>query len=131
MATNNPRLFSDIDLSLTMHPATKDITAKYDTNAIKNSVKNLILTKHYERHFHSEVGSNAHNMLFELVGPVAANLLKTEIYDVIGNFEPRVTVIDVETAYQADNNTMLVNVVFVIKNTQQPINVTLTLNKTR
>lgn len=131
MATKNTRLFSDLDLSMAMHPSTKDITVKYDANAIKNSVKNLILTRHFERHFHSEIGSNAYNMLFELVGPVAETLLRQEIIDVINNFEPRVNVLKVDTAFQADNNTMFVNIVFAIKNTTTPITVEFTLNRTR
>lgn len=131
MATKNTRVFSDIDLSFEKHPATKDIFAKYDTNAIKNSVKNLVMTKHFERHFHSEVGSNVNSMLFELAGPVMVSLLKTEITDVITNFEPRVVVQDIQVAFSRDTNYVYVNIIFNIVNISEPITISLTLDRTR
>jgi phage baseplate assembly protein W len=127
----NTRLFSDIDLSFEKNPVTKDIFAKYDDNAIKNSVKNLILTKHYERPFHSEIGSNVNNMLFEHATPAIVAIARQEIIDVINNFEPRVEIIDVEAKFNTDANEMFVRIVFRIRNTQRPITVELTLDRTR
>lgn len=130
MATTT-RLFSDIDLSFVPHPSTGDLRVRYDDNAIKNAVKNLILTRHYERPFHSEIGSNVTNMLFELATPATVVLLKQEIADVIKNFEPRVDLQTVDVAFSSDEHTLLVSLVFTIKNTTRPITVQLTLNRTR
>jgi phage baseplate assembly protein W len=127
----NTRLFSDVDLSFEKHPATKDIFAKYDDNAIKNSVKNLILTRHYERPFHSEIGSNVNNMLFELATPAVTAIARQEIIDVLNNFEPRAEIIEVEVKFNTDANEMFVRIVFRIRNTQRPITVELTLDRTR
>lgn len=127
----NTRLFSDVDLSFEKHPATKDIFAKYDDNAIKNSVKNLILTRHYERPFHSEIGSNVNNMLFEIATPAVTAIARQEIIDVINNFEPRAEIIDVEVRFNTDAYEMFVRIVFRIRNTQRPITVELTLDRTR
>jgi phage baseplate assembly protein W len=125
------RLFSDIDLSFEKHPATRDIFAKYDDNAIKNSIKNLILTKHYERPFHSEIGSNVNNMLFELATPAVTAIARQEIIDVVNNFEPRAEIIDVVARFNTDANEMFVRIVFRIRNTQKPITIELTLDRTR
>lgn len=125
------RIFSDIDLSFEPHPSTKDLRVKYDDNAIKNAVKNLILTRHYERPFHSEIGSNVTNMMFELVTPATVVLLKQEIADVIRNFEPRVDLVTVEVGFSPDQHTLLVSIVFNIKNTTRPITVQFTLDRTR
>ena len=125
------RLFSDIDLSFEKHPATRDIFAKYDDNAIKNSIKNLILTRHYERPFHSEIGSNVNNMLFELATPAITAIARQEIIDVVNNFEPRAEIIEVVTRFNTDANEMFVRIIFRIRNTQKPITIELTLDRTR
>ena len=39
------RTFSDLDLNFIANPVTKDVSKKYDESAIKQSIKNLILTK--------------------------------------------------------------------------------------
>ena len=125
------RTFSDLDLTFTPHPTTKDLLVKYDDSAIKNAVKNLVLTRHYERPFHSEIGSNANAMLFELITPATAILLEQEITDVIRNFEPRVDVLQVKASLYADGNSINVYIVFQIKNTTIPITVQFALNRTR
>lgn len=125
------RTFADIDLSFTPHPATGDLIAKYDDNAIKNAVKNLILTKHYERPFHSELGSNATTMLFELPSPALTAVLDSEIRDVLRNFEPRVVVLDVVVRFTPDEQAVSITIVFKIVNTERPITLQFTLDRTR
>ena len=53
------------------------------------SIRNLLLTNHYDRPFHPEIGSNIPALLFENHGPVTANQLQRAIEEVIQNFEPR------------------------------------------
>ena len=59
MATinRNIRQFSDINLLFTAHPATADVTKVTNENAIRAAVRNLILTKNYERPFHPRLGA--------------------------------------------------------------------------
>lgn len=130
MATLN-KTFRDIDLSFKPHPITGDLMAKYDEAAIKTSVKNLILTRHYERPFHSEVGSSVGNLLFELPNPSLVAIIKQEIIDVIQNFEPRVIVQSIEVNFSPDTQYVDVTIQFVIVNTTTPIVLDFTLKRTR
>lgn len=130
MATLN-KTFRDIDLSFTPHPITGDLMAKYDEAAIKNSVKNLILTRHYERPFHSEIGSSVGNLLFELPNPSLVAIIKQEILDVIQNFEPRINVQLIDVNFSQDDHYVEVTVQFVIINTTTPIVLDFTLKRTR
>lgn len=127
----NTRLFSDLDLSFEKHPSTKDIFAKYDDNAVKNAVKNLILTKHFERPFHSEIGSNVNAMLFEPATPATTAIIRQNIIDVINNFEPRVEITQIDVESSPDSHDMFVRIIFKIRNTQRPITVEFTLDRTR
>jgi phage baseplate assembly protein W len=114
-----------------MHPVTKDIVIKYDEEAIKASVKNLVLTQNYEKPFHSEIGSQVRGLLFEPATPILRTLLQKTISDTISSFEPRVTVKKVEATVSPDNNEVYVNILFVINNTTRPVSVNLILTRTR
>lgn len=128
---NTTRIFKDLDLMFTAHPVTGDIARKYDENAIKQAVKNLILTKNYERPFHNEIGSQVSALLFENATPMTKALLKKTITDVINNFEPRVDLIDVGVQFLEDNNSVGIEILFKIKNTFTPLAVNLVLERTR
>ena len=127
----NTRTFSDLDFNFTAHPVTSDLTRKYDDEAIKQSVKNLVMTQHYERPFHSEIGSQLRGLLFEPATPMLNILIKRAITDTIINFEPRVKLIDVRVKLSPDTNEVYVSVEFSIVNTVRPITVTMTLKRTR
>lgn len=127
----NTRIFSDLDLNFTAHPVTGDISRKYDDNAIKQSVKNLLLTKNFERPFHSEIGSPIRALLFELPGPMFTVMLQRSIIDVINNFEPRVEILDVRVNDSIDTNSVYITLEFKIVNTERPITLDLALERTR
>jgi phage baseplate assembly protein W len=127
----NTRTFSDLDLNFTRHPVTDDVVRKYDEEAIKASVKNLILTANYERPFHSEIGSQIRGLLFEPATPMLNVMLKRAITDTIINFEPRVKLNEVLVTVSPDNNEVYVSIYFTIINTTRPVQVDLVLTRTR
>jgi phage baseplate assembly protein W len=127
----NTRVFSDLDFNFTSHPVTGDVARKYDETAIKAAVKNLLLTRNFERPFHSEIGSPLRQILFEPVTPLTLVSMKRSIEDVITNFEPRVDLIDVQLFDNMDNNAVSITVLFKIKNTTSPIKLDLVLKRTR
>jgi phage baseplate assembly protein W len=127
----NTRTFSDLDLNFTKHPVTKDVVRKFDEEAIKASVKNLVLTQNYERPFHSEIGSQIRGLLFEPATPLLSVMLKRAITDTIINFEPRVKLNEVLVTVSPDNNEVYVSIHFTIINTIRPVSVDLILTRTR
>lgn len=127
----NTRTFSDIDLNFTAHPVTGDLVKRYDDAAIKQSVKNLVLTQNYERPFHSEIGSTLRGLLFEPASPITARLIEKTIQQTILNFEPRVVLDGVVAQFSPDNNSVYVTVSYTIVNTTTPQTINLTLERTR
>jgi phage baseplate assembly protein W len=127
----NTRIFSDLDLNFTAHPVTGDITRRFDEDAIKQSVKNLLLTRNYERPFHSEIGSPIRQLLFDLPGPMFNVMLQRAVIDVINNFEPRVSIIDVRVDDYSDANEVYITLEFKIVNTERPLTLDLALERTR
>jgi phage baseplate assembly protein W len=129
--TRSTRLFSDIDLNFTKHPVTGDVARRFDENAIKASIRNLLLTRNFERPFHSEIGSPIRSLMFELPGPMFDVMLQRAIIDVINNFEPRVEIIDVKVNDASDLNAVYVTLEFKIVNTERPFTLDLALERTR
>ena len=125
------RTFSDLNLNLSAHPNTKDISRVYDSNAINQSLRNLILTRNYERPFNSEIGSQVSNLLFENANPMTPALLQKTIENVVTNFEPRVILLGVEINDRPDNNAYDINIHYIIRNTSIPRNTSLTLERSR
>ena len=129
--SRNTRIFSDLDLNFTAHPVTKDIAIRYDENAIKTALKNLIFTQNYERPFHSEIGSPIKAMLFELATPVLIATLDRILTDLITNFEPRVVLLNVESNISPDENSVYITITFSIMNTTRPLTLDVVLERTR
>jgi len=127
----NTRIFSDLDLNFTAHPVTKDIVRRFDENAVKSSLKNLILTANYERPFHSEIGSPIRALLFEPASPLVIASMKKAIWDMVNNFEPRVVLLNVDVRYIPDGNELGVTIEFTIVNTERPLTLDLVLERTR
>lgn len=127
----NTRTYVDLDFNFLAHPRTKDVTIRSDEEAIKQSIRNLILTKNFERPFRSYLGSQINYLLFEPVSPLLTSMLEKSISDVINNFEPRAVLLNVSVSYSPENNSMYVSIVFKIKNTTTPVTVNLILERTR
>tara|TARA_Y100001972_G_scaffold120124_1_gene162214 strand:- start:245 stop:649 length:405 start_codon:yes stop_codon:yes gene_type:complete len=127
----NERSFSDLDLNFNIHPTTKDINKFKNENAVINSVKNLVLTNHYDRPFQPELGSNLKRLLFEPVDNVTAALIEREIETTIINFEPRVELKSIEASGFPDENGYKVVITFFLINNPSPITVDFFLERVR
>lgn len=127
----NTRTFTDLDFNFLLHPKTGDVSTRSDEEAIKQSIRNLVMTRNFERPFRSEVGCQATALLFEPMSPMLATLIEKSIGDVINNYEPRVNLLEVKAKFSPENNSVYVTITFRIKNTQTPISVNLILERTR
>jgi phage baseplate assembly protein W len=106
-------LYTDLPINFkSVHPNLKDIIALKDIDAVKQSVKNLIVTNHGERPFQPEIGSNITRLLFEPADVFTASAIKTEILAVLQRFEPRVTDITVQVFDNSDRNAYNITIGF-------------------
>ena len=113
----NVRQYTDLDLFFGKKSTTKDISKVTDVLAVKRSVRNLVLTNHYEKPFHPEIGSGVRDMLFEPMTPITAHILTKKIEDVIENFEPRARLISVRAIPNLDRNEYECTIEFYVVNT--------------
>ena len=94
----------DLDLKLGIHPIRKDLNVLKDDNAVKNAVKNLLITNANERPFQPFLGANLRGLLFEPADALTKIALRENILEVINNHEPRVEVQDIDIKDLADQN---------------------------
>jgi len=125
--TSRVKGWRDLDLSLTLHPVRKDIIPLKDDNAIKNAVKNLLISNFYERPFSRDIGANLRALLFEPADAITKIALKDNIRRVIQKYEPRVTLRGIEIKYVDDSNAYNITVMFKIKefNTNESVEIVL------
>ena len=128
----NVRTYSDLDLFFSAKGVSKDISKVTDIQAVKRSVRNLVLLNHYEKPFHPEIGSGVRDILFEPMTPITAHVLTRKIEDVIENFEPRVKLISVRAQPNLDRNEYEVTVEFYVINTPtELVDLTIMLERLR
>ncbi len=113
----NVRQYRDLDLFFAKIQSSKDVRKVTDIQAVKRSVRNLVLLNHYEKPFHPEIGSGIRDMLFENMSNMTAFILAKKIEDVIENFEPRVRLISVRADPNLDRNEYEVTIEFFVVNT--------------
>lgn len=123
--------YSDLDLDFIAHPTTGDIVKKTGVDAVKRSIRNLVLTNFYDRPFRSYIGSNAQKLLFENANPLTTNFLKDAINEVITNYEPRVRVQGIQVQFDIDHNGYNTIIDFIVLNTNTPVRFNLFLERLR
>ena len=108
--------YVDLDLFFGKKSSNSDIQDLTNVKAVKRSIRNLILTNHFEKPFHPEIGSGVRDMLFENMTPVTSHILAKKIEDVILNFEPRARLVGVRAEPILDRNTYEVTIEFYVVN---------------
>ena len=109
--------YVDLDLFFGRKNSNSDIQDITNVKAVKRSVRNLILTNHYEKPFHPEIGSGVRDILFEPMTPITAHVLTRKIQLVIENFEPRARLVGVKALPDLDRNAYEVVIEFYVVNT--------------
>jgi phage baseplate assembly protein W len=125
------RVYKDLDLNFKAHPVTKDVVKRTGNAAIIGALKNLILTNLYEKPFQPNFGSRVRGLLFEDVSFITANVLQTELSNVIKNFEPRVGVDAIRVQANPEQNRYDITIRFYINNLEAPVTINFFLEKVR
>lgn len=124
-------IHTDFKKNLEVSPVSSDITVLKDEDAVKESIKNLILTDRRERLMQPNIGGNIRAMLFENITPSVLTLIEDQVRTTINLYEPRAELIDVIVTSNIDDNIVRVRIVFYVRNNQQPISVDVFLERTR
>jgi|TARA_Y100000033_G_C2754033_1_gene115427 hypothetical protein len=122
--------YKDVDLSFSAKPS-GDIYKKTDAAAVKQAVKNLLLTSEGEKPFNPNFGSNLNSALFSLDTEFDPEYVQNLIYDAITNYEPRASVLSVAVQMQSDYNTLDASVEFQVVNTKEIVTLNVSIARLR
>ena len=130
VATND--LYSDLDITFERHPTTNDVVVKKDSDAIKRSLKNILLTNDFERPFKPNFGANLRTKLFELGNNEIGRRINRSILKDIVSLEPRVSNVRMTVNEHAfDRNELNITIFYDIVNGQSKQEFGFTVSRVR
>jgi phage baseplate assembly protein W len=104
--------FRDISMTFQSNPLNSDLIPLRNETAIARSIRNIVFTLPGEKFFNPNFGSRVSRSLFENVDEISASIINDEIRNSINNFEPRVSLINVQTIPDFDNGAFDVNIIY-------------------
>ena len=125
-------VFSDVNVSFTPHPVTGKLPVLKNADAVKRSVRNLILTNFGERPYEPLYGGNVRAMLFENTDdPLLQDQLRRQIEGAIKNYEKRARVDRVLVDVKPDSNALIISIRFMIFNQRFPVDLEVAIERVR
>ena len=128
--TTRNQNYTDINMLFEANPNTGDVYKVKDANSVKQSVKNIVLTNFYERPFNPFLGGNVRALLFENITPFSITEAKNTLVEAITRSEPRAAVTSINISENAANS-LVVNIVFRVRETQQVEEINISLERLR
>lgn len=130
LTTSRTKTFKDIDLTFAKRPS-GEIYKKTDAAAVKQAVKNLLLTNKFEKPFQPDFGGDLNNLLFELVDNDTVYEIDGAVRNAVQRYEPRARIRQVATNLQPDANSISVTITFQIVNTEEVVTLDTTITRLR
>jgi phage baseplate assembly protein W len=124
-------LFKDLDLDFSPHPMTGDVPQKKDAEAVKRSIRNLVLMNKYDKPFKPEIDSRLTRLLFEPATPITAVMIRSNIIDLLNRYEPRAKINDVIVVFNDQKNMFEVSISFMLINNRETATVFLSIERLR
>lgn len=129
--TKKVSIYSDLHKDLTLSPVSNDLALLKDEDAVKDSLRNLLLTDPGERLMQPFLGGGIRELLFENMTPGTLKLIEDRVETTIKSYEPRAELIDVTVSSTFDENQVSVRIQFYVVNRQQPVNLEVILERIR
>ncbi len=114
------KTFRDVNLAFKRHPITNDLVVLKNEDAIKRSVHNIVMTILGEKPFNVDFGTIMNQSLFELDTSLNSIGIENQIISSLVNYEPRITVDNVNIDVDGSNNEMSAKIEYSIKGMDHP-----------
>jgi phage baseplate assembly protein W len=112
------RKYSDLDLVFDARTTTDgDLYKKTDAAAVKQAVKNLLLTNRFEKPYRPDYGANLSSLLFELANEDVGEEIIEAVKGAIQRYEPRAKILDIKVTANLNTNAIAVTIQFRVINT--------------
>ena len=124
------RNYSDLDLTFTAKPS-GDVYKKLEVAAVKQAVKNLLMTGRAEKPFQPNFGANLGVALFELDTDYQPEVMAELIDTAIKRYEPRARVLEIDFTTYPDRNEIRATITFEVQNVGEVVSLDVDLARLR
>jgi phage baseplate assembly protein W len=124
-------IYRDINLDFEKHPLTRDVVTATDVEAIKKSLRNLIMIDFFEVPFDPDKGTSLKGSLFENFTPMTTEFLKSKIKEMVERYEPRIEIRKIVIFQKDDLNALEVTIYFKILDLNQLQEMSFFVERTR
>lgn len=129
--TEKREFYSDFKMDLAISPVNQDLSRVINEEAVKSSIKNLLLTNKGERLFQPELGCDIRRMLFENATPDQLLIIQDMVKTTIALHEKRADVLDVQVTTGLDSNTVEISIIFNVVNRETPVSMSIQIERVR
>tara|TARA_R110000868_G_scaffold25423_4_gene99159 strand:- start:1832 stop:2254 length:423 start_codon:yes stop_codon:yes gene_type:complete len=113
-------IYSDFLTTFDVNPTTGNLAVNTNENAVKRSLRNLILTNVGERLYDSRKGTKVRGSLFELFDPVTLEVMRMQITQSINAYEPRANPFTVQIVDDIERDAIRIRISFQVINIISP-----------
>ena len=129
--TRSVEFFSDFKSNLETVPGRTDLARSVNENAVRDSIRSLIMTDRGERLFQPDIGCDIRGSMFENMDPNTSLILKENIKSTIKTYEPRCDLKDVTVFVNLEQNSVSVKIIFSVINSNRDSTLTIDLDRVR
>lgn len=114
-----------------LSPLSSDMGLLVDENSVRASLRALILTNKYERVLEPQIGTNLSSLLFENMDGGTIKTLQDNIKETIDNWEPRISIINIQCIPYPNQNGLTVNLTYSMAQFPQVQLLSIPINRSR
>jgi phage baseplate assembly protein W len=128
--TSRNKVYSDIDLTFEAK-STGDVYKKTDAAAVKQAIKNLLLTNYGEKPFRPYYGGDLNRFLFQNDAEFDEIEIQDRVANAIVSYEPRAILKQVIATIRPDQHSVDIEVKFQVVNTPEEVVLAVSLTRLR
>lgn len=131
ITTSVKRTNSDIDCSFERNLTTNDVYKKTEAAAVRQSIKNLLMTNRGSVPFKPLYGGGLESLLFSLDTDIDEGDIEEIVESQIRLFEPRAVLREVNADIKGDYNSVSITIIFQVINTPKVVTMELAIARAR
>lgn len=121
--------YSDLNLAFRKHPNSNDVLKKTDVEAVKASLRNILLNNPFDIPFDPDFGGALRSYLFELQSPSLSAAVKRNIKLKVEEYDSRVVIEDIVVT--SKDNELIIEILFYVVGISGIQQLKFTLERTR
>lgn len=131
LTKNQDTLYADLRKDMLLNPVNSDVTRYTDEQSVKEAIKNILMINQGEKLFNPTFGGSLRNLLFDNITLGKETIIRKNIQTSLNNYEPRANILNVKVQLFNNTNSAEITIVFKVINSQEPVTLSVILDRAR